>query len=77
MGGGQKKRWMIFHSSIFVWWQVYARIIKELKNVRGGSCNDSLMTLTSNLNKGGCCLLLPGQQEECQHDLLQYCQGHE
>ncbi len=67
MGGGQKKIWMIFHSSLSVCWQVYARIIKELKNARGG-CNDSLTTLTGNFSKGGSCLLLPGQQEECQHD---------
>lgn len=77
MGGGQSERRIIFHSSSSVCWQVHARIIKRLKNVWVGGCNDSLMTLTSNFSKGGSCLLLPGQLEECQHDILHYSQGHE
>ena len=44
---------MIFHSSLSVCWQLYARIIKEERNVRGGGRNDSLMTLTSNFSEGG------------------------
>lgn len=46
-----RKREMISHSSLSVCWQVHARIIKELTNVRGGRCNDSLMTLTGNFSK--------------------------
>lgn len=45
LGRRSDKEMMIFQSSLSVCWQVKARTIKELENVRGGGCNDSLLTL--------------------------------
>lgn len=60
---GEEKRGVIFHSSLPVCRQVRARIIKELKNVRGVVGNESLITLID--------------QEQRRCDELQHCQGHE
>lgn len=46
--GTEKDNFSLFFLS--VWWQVCARVIKELKNVHG-SCNDLLMSLTGNFSK--------------------------